>query len=274
MHCMNKILTTLMLLLMFTLSFYEESLPLDIVFLDVGQGDASFIKTENKKMLMDAGPDNSLLFSLGGYMNYWDRKVDYLLISHPHLDHFLGSIWLLERYEVEKLFLSSKKHDAFFYNLMVETAIKNNVEIVYVKNTLEIPLSEKVVFHVLYPNKDLEHVEVENMNNASIVGKLKYLDFEVLYTGDAEEELEEELVELYGEGLNSDILKIGHHGSRTSTSLEFLEKVNPEFAVIQAGKDNPFSHPHWRTIFLLEKENIPYWRNDLDGNIHLKFKIE
>lgn len=226
----------------------EEGL-LCVIFFDVGQGDAIYIESPSGiQMLIDGGRDSTVLRKLGHELDYFDRTLDYVLATHPDADHVAGLVDVLKRYDVEAIILSGNEGDTPVADAFVTASIAEDAQLITARRGQTIDLGAGVVFEILFPDRDVRDVE---SNTASIVAKLTYGDTEFLLTGDAPKSIEEYLVLAEGAHLQSDVLKVGHHGSRTSTSELFLAEVAPQYAVISAGQDNKFGHPHTEVTDLL-----------------------
>ena len=256
-------------------NFVDEVDKLKITFLDIGQGDATFIEfPDGQQMLVDCSIDGRILEALGGIMEFYDKDLDYLLITHPDLDHYGGCEEVLNRFDVKTIIYNGLKKE---YDDMWQSfwqAIQNeNVEYIEIdhEDMWEIASTS---LHFLYPDhaiaqddkipgKDKE----PGANNTSIVFELDYGGVEVLLTGDAETDLEEYLLQTYGEQLNTDILKVGHHGSGGASHQEFVDVVSPQSSIFSVGKDNHFGHPSLRVIRRLERASSTIWRTDLQGDI-------
>jgi competence protein ComEC len=253
-------------------SFYqsfEESKGLEVDFLDVGQGDSILIKTpDHQRILIDGGPSNAVVNKLGENLPFFDKKIDLIILTHPHADHLDGLIEVLKRYEVKKILSTGVVHTTPDYLSWLEEIKKQNVpmEIAVAGQTLD--FGGGVKMEIFYPKEDLTGKSVENLNNTSIVAKLIFGQTSFLFTSDAEMEVEDQLTS-GGVDLKADILKVGHHGSKNATSQNFLEKVQPKFAVISVGADNSFGHPNAMTLKRLENIGAEIFRTDEDGDIKI-----
>ncbi len=219
---------------------------LTVAFLDVGQGDAIFIETfDGVQMLIDGGPDMSVLRELGYQLPITDRTLDVVLGTHSDLDHIGGLVEVLGRYEVASVITTTQRNDTAVADAL-DTAINAEETIVHLAQAGDvISLGASTTFTILSPAGDPTSWE---SNNASIVGILRYGEVDFLLTGDAGTGIEEYLVDTYSTALESDVLKLGHHGSRTSSSLRFLQTVSPTYAIVSAGSDNSYGHPHPEVI--------------------------
>ena len=246
---------------------------LKVYFFDVGQGDSIFIETENKKqILIDGGPSNSVVNNLAEAMPFWDRTIDLVILTHPDKDHIAGLPEVLKRYWVKGIVetgIECEKAECLAWKELKE---KEKATIIFPKLGDSLILDENTKILILSPFADIAGEKVSKANNTSIVAKLVYGEHSVLLTGDIEKQIEEKLV-LAGVDIDSDYLKIPHHGSKTSTSEKFLDKISPELAFISLGLKNPYGHPHREVVERLEKRNIKYYRTDEVGTILLKCEI-
>lgn len=241
---------------------------LKIFFLDVGQGDAIFIETPNhNQILIDGGAGSNILSQIGEVMPFYDREIDLVISTHPDHDHLGGLIEVLQRYKVNMVLTTGVKTDTKEFSVWQEILNNNNINVQIAKAGQEIKLSKDASLFVLWPLDDLQGQNPKDLNNTSIINRLVYGNFEVLFTGDAEEYSEEMLLEKDFE-VQSDVLKVGHHGSKSSTSEKFLKEVSPEVAVIQVGKDNRYRHPHEEVLDRLK--NIQIYRTDEHGRIEIE----
>jgi competence protein ComEC len=219
--------------------------------------------------LIDGGPDNSVLAKLGEVMPFWDRSIDLIVVSHPHADHLDGLLEVVKRYDVGAVIESGVSHSIPEYVEWHNVLREKNIPVVIAKSGQQIAVGGGVVMDVLLPFENFEGVAPKNIHDATVVTRLVYASTSVLLTGDAEEKLEYQL--LYsGVLIDSDILKVGHHGSKTSTSEEFLKAVSPDTAVISVGKKNRYGHPKQEVLDRLAAFGSRVFRTDLDGDILLQ----
>lgn len=240
---------------------------LKIHFFDVGQGDAIFIETPNgSQVLVDGGPDNKVIQELAKVMPFYDHDIDMVIATHPHADHIAGLISVLERYEVKNILQAKEDYNSPVVSIWQDAVLDegaNEIEAVAGKT---IELGNEVVLKIIYPRESLEGQTVKNPNNSSVVMMLDYKETEILLVGDIEAKVEKELL---SNDIDADVLKVGHHGSKTSTAVNFLEKVSPEMAFIQVGAKNRYGHPSSEVIQRLENFGIKYYRTDLDGHMEV-----
>ena len=267
-------LTHLVILLCFSVFAFstysiaqEKDGLLKIYFLDVGQGDAIFIETPNgNQVLVDGGPDNSVLQKLGETMPFYDKDIGLVVLTHSDADHLTGLIGVLERYEVENVIYSNIVRKSALYNAWREAVTEEGANIIDPVAGKVIDLGNSVTLAIIHPAESLSGKVMEKVNNESVVLMLKYGETEILLTGDIEAKTERQMI-LSGVTLDADILKVAHHGSKTSTIEEFLYEVSPQVAVIQVGAKNRYGHPTKEVLKRLEDYGIRYYRNDIDGDI-------
>ena len=229
-----------------------------IVVFDVGQGDATLIQTPNgKNILIDAGvwspSSNSGAQILLPYFKENNiSKLDAIFLSHPHADHIGGIIDLINEIEIEIIYNSGFKYDSKLYQNYIHLAQKNDIPVISLKSGEEVELDESILILALGP----EGIRFNNdPNQHSLAINFVYGENEFLFTGDAGEDQERRLLQNFGELIDSDFLKVGHHGSRTSSELFFLNQVTPDIAVVSVGNSNRFRHPHKEAVQRLETTN-------------------
>lgn len=246
-----------------SISNLTETSALRIHYIDVGQGDAILIQVNHKNFLIDSGPSDSQSKILGYLKNLDINKFDYILATHPHEDHIGNMTAIIKKYEITT-FLAPKvtTNTSTFKNMLL--ALKNkNMHINAIKvGSKVINLCENINVEVLSPNNS----SYEELNNYSPMIKLTYGSRSFLFVGDAQKEVEQEVLSKNYD-VKADVLKVGHHGSSTSTSNEFLKKVNPSIAVISVGANNSYKHPNKSVIDRLKESSIKIYRTDNDGNI-------
>ncbi|MDP2684652.1 MAG: MBL fold metallo-hydrolase [bacterium] len=257
-------------LLIFLFNRTESNQELEITFFDVGQGDSIFIQTpSHQQILIDGGPDTSVVSKIGERLEFYDHHLDLVVLTHPHADHIMGLIEVLKRYEVDYVMYNDLDVDYDYYQEWEKIILENGITVLNPVEHSQIDFGE-VGFKVIYPFENLES-DLEDINDSSIVLKMEYQDFSTLFTGDATVEVEEEIIQ-HGDNIQSNILKVGHHGSKYSSSFDWLEKVNAEYAIIQVGEYNKFNHPHKITIYKLTGLGMEILRNDEMGDITINYK--
>ncbi len=267
----NKILLYFLSISLVLFIFLFKQIPDDkfhIYFLDIGQGDSILIKTpENHQILIDSGPGPQILAELNKVIPYFDRSLDLLILSHPHQDHYAGFFNLLDIYNVDSILLTAVNNNDNYYNKFIELLAEKDIEVLIAHEKMDF-LFNDVLLDIIYPFDSLALQNINNLNNSSIVVKVSYKDIKILLTGDIENEIESKLL---NHDIAANILKVPHHGSNSSSSLQFLQKVNPELAVIQNGVNNQFGHPHQESLEKFSDLGIDILRNDLEGTIEFTF---
>jgi len=254
-----------------------EGRYLEIIFFDIGQGDAIFIETPQKhQILIDGGPDSSILEKLAKEIPFWDRSIDVVILTHPEKDHLAGLIEVLKRYKVDYVLWTGVVRQTSENDKWRSLLQEQEGKVVIIKAGQRIEAGE-VCFNILSPVEYLEGEGFKDSNNTSIVSRLVFGQSSFLFTGDITSLIEKELVEKKV-NLISNVLKVGHHGSKYSTSDNFLEAVDPEIAIISVGK-NSYGHPTEEVLQKLKKFDIEILRTDKDGDIELvsdgnNFKIK
>ena len=236
---------------------------------DVGQGDASFIEAPNgNQVLIDGGPDRTVLGRLGEVMPFWDRSIDLVILTHPHADHLDGLLEVLGRYEVGMILETGVNHSIPEYSLWRERLREKNIPTVIAGRGQRIRLDHSAEFQVLTPFESFAGASPKNIHDAAIVLRLVHASSSALFMSDAELPLERRLLATGGE-LRSDVLKVGHHGSKTSSGDFFLAAVRPKIAVISSGRRNRYGHPAQEVLDRLTGNGIEIFRTDRDGSVTL-----
>lgn len=276
------IILTISLFLLFLVGYYflkNKSIHYfdSVTFFDVGQGDAALITFDNgQKMLVDCGINRKILSKLGSTLSFFDRKIDYLLITHPDGDHYGGCPAVLERYQIENIIVNGdqKPNDPYWLAWQKFSQLeKANIKVISGEEVLVIGNS-KLVF--LAPDESLEADDKKlTGNNGSIVFLLKNNLGKFLFTGDTEMLLEDALVKKYCpspvrcDNLKADYLKVGHHGSDSSSGVDFIRLVEPKYSIISVGP-NKYGHPSLRVVKKLSRSGSEIWRTDQLNDIIVK----
>lgn len=255
--------------------FSKPDNRLHIYFLNIGQGDAIYTRTpDGRDILVDGGGgDNKVLTELGSIMPFNDKEINLMVATHPDADHIGGLKSVLERYQVDEIWINGAIHTTDTYLKFLD-AVKKEQELgamVKVVTRGERKDWNQTSLLVYAPLESFEGKQPKEQNEGTIVARLVYNKISILLTGDLEFALEDRLFansnDIYP--LTSTILKVGHHGSAGSTGEEFLKAVNPKLAVISVGKKNRYGHPTKRVLDLLEKYKIPTYRTDKNGRIEI-----
>lgn len=239
----------------------ENTNTLDITYLDVGQADAILIQNEGHNMLIDAGnnEDGPLLVQYFKEQNM--TKFDYLIATHPHEDHIGGMDDIIKNFDIEKIYMPNVTTTTKTFLDVLNAMEEKNMTFDAPNIGQNFALGH-TLFQVMYTGSDKK-----NLNNSSIILKANFKNTSYLFTGDATSEVEKKIL---SKDIKATVLKVGHHGSKYSTTTEFLNKVNPKYAIISVGKNNSYNHPNQITIDKLTKKNIEIHRTDQEGSIFLK----
>ena len=239
---------------------------LTVTFFDVGQGDAALIRTpQDQTILIDGGPDRTILTKLGESLPWTRRTIDLVILSHPHADHVAGLNYVLARYRVRHVLMTGAIHTTPEYLKFLELLKNKEVPVTIAQAGQVIELNGGVSVEVLWPFKSMVGERVDDLNTTSIVNRVVYKATAMLFTGDTLKENEAALLNS-GSDLTAQILKVAHQGSRTSSSEEFIKAVAPEVAVIPVGQ-NSYGHPHAEVVERLKKLVEVVLRTDAEGDI-------
>ncbi|OOM13552.1 ComEC/Rec2 family competence protein [Clostridium saccharobutylicum] len=234
-------------------------------YIDVGQGDCILIQVNNKNLLIDSGPksDKKKLLNYLNSLNF--KKLDYVIATHPHEDHIGNMANVINSYKINAFYAPKIQSNTKTFENMVDALKSKKLKINVIKRgTDSINLGNDTRVTIFSPTKN----DYENLNNYSPVMKIEYGKTSFLFTGDAQNDIEEEILS-NNDDISADILKIGHHGSSTSTSENFLKKVNPSIGVISVGEGNVYNHPNDDIIKRLKKNKVTIYRTDINGTIIL-----
>lgn len=250
----------------FYLDWQISHRQLTFAMLDVGQGDALFIESSSgTQVLIDVGPPRKIIGELSRLMSPLDRYIDAVIITNPDQDHIGGFTDVLEIYKIGKIFESGTINNSKIYQNLLTEAGNKNIPRFLAKKGMKLHLGDGAVIDILFPDRD---VSDWTPNDGSIIARLTYGDTSIMLTGDSTIKTEKIiLANNPSENLASDILKVGHHGSRTSTSNSFLKAVSPKYALISNGKNNKYGHPHQEIVDTLEQFGAKILRTDLLGTI-------
>jgi competence protein ComEC len=238
---------------------------LTVTFLDVGQGDAILIETpDGVQALIDGGPNSTVLRVLSAEMPRFDRTLDLVLGTHPDLDHIGGLIDVLRRYEVASIITTENTGETIAAKTYHDALLQEEATITMARTGQVYQLGASTTLTILAPMRDPSMLE---SNAASIVALLRYGSTTFFLGGDAPAGVEDYVARTFGNQIESAVLKLGHHGSKTSTSPEFLAVVNPQYAVVSAGKNNRYGHPHPSVIETVKAAGVQIVSTAEEGSI-------
>lgn len=247
-------LLVIVILLLYAVFLKNTEGVLKFTVMDVGQGDSIYIESPTGvQIIVDGGPGNNLLKEIPKVLPWYDRSVDMIFVTNPDSDHYEGFIKFLDKYSVGGLVESGTTNSYSAFGVFQEKIKEKGITKTLARRGQTIDIGGGAYIQILFPDRNVSEV---SPNTGSIVMKLVYGDTSVLLQGDSVASIEQYLLEIDGDYLNSDILKVGHHGSKTSSVKEYVEKVSPDYAVISAGSDNSYGHPHKEVIETLRDLNI------------------
>lgn len=247
--------------------YYEIPRDLAIHFFDVGQGDSIFIELPNhRQVLIDGGPGNAVLAKLGSVMPFWDHTIDLVILTHPHADHVDGLIEVLKRYDVGMVLESGAWYSTPDHDEWRRLLQEKNIRVAAAIAGKQILLSKESGFDIVYPFRDLVGARLNNIHDSMVVVHFFYGLTRILFMGDAERPVEYQLIGV-DKPLGADILKVGHHGSKTSTTQALLDAVHPQAAIISVGRKNNYGHPYGDVVDRIKAAGITLFRTDSDGDI-------
>jgi len=243
---------------------------LAVKFLDVGQGDSILISQGKKQLLIDGGPSGQkMMEKLGTYVPFWDREIEVIVITHPDSDHIEGLVSVLQNYQVDAIIETDVSSESAVYAKLQDLIKEKNIQKIKGARGIKIKFNEKNELEILN-SEDENAVAQKETNSSSLVSKLTVGDEKFLFMGDLPSERESSL---FGSDISANVLKIAHHGSKYSTGADFLDKVNPQDAVISVGKDNRYGHPNLETLDRLKNKKINIFRTDVLGDISYECQI-
>ncbi len=254
---------------LFRLDIQSRKTGLTFAMLDVGQGDALFIESPTgTQVLIDAGPARKILGSLSRVMSPFDRSIDAIIITNPDADHISGFSDVLKKYKVGMVLEPGTVNDSVVYKTLEDKIENQNIPTILAKKGMKLDLGGGTYIDILFPDRD---VSTFSSNDGSVVARLFYGETSIMLTGDSTLKTEKIILEDFSkESLKSTVLKVGHHGSRTSSSFSFVKSVAPAFALISNGKDNKYGHPHPEVLEVLMEIGAKILRTDLLGTIVMK----
>lgn len=243
---------------------------LHIWFLNVGQGDATLIKTPaNHYFLIDGGPSGQVVNELGKVLPFWQRKIDAVLLTHPQADHMSGLIEVMKRFQVERILINPIKNDTAEWREFFQVIRDKQILIRHFWQS-ELLVDNEIIIQALWPPVEKLGIPAADseLNSLSLVSLLKFGNFRALLLGDSELGLENPALEFFP-WQKVDLMKIPHHGSKNAVSRQSLSKLLPKLGIISAGKGNSYNLPNKETIEFLEKSNVRVLRTDQSGTIEV-----
>jgi competence protein ComEC len=246
--------------------YYATKLA-EVVVLDVGQGSSAYIADPGGyELVIDTGPTMEGIRGIWRYRPFWDRTIDEVLISHGDRDHMAMLPYLIRHFDISHISWAVREYDNALLQTTQELIDLHNQGTQAVSFGDSYSPSEYLEIDILWPR---ERYESSNRNNRSVVAQLSYGEMDILFPGDIEASVERELVDEYGSNLQSEVLILSHHGSRTSSAQEFLQAVDPELVIVSAGADNPYGHPHAEVTQRVRKLGIPLLSTAEAGDIRM-----
>lgn len=252
-----------------TIQAAEGAGKLRVYFLDIGQGDAALIESPTgRQLLIDGGPGGAVLSQLAEVMPYTDHSIDVVLATHPDQDHIGGLPDVLAHYDVGLVLISGVADEGSDNRAFMAAVAEEGLQPVLTRRGMALDLGGGARLEILFPDRDVTHLET---NTGSIVARLTYGNTAYLFTGDSPQNIERYLVSIENLQfpLHSDVLKVGHHGSKTSSSEEFIHAVKPSYAVISAGLNNKYGHPNKEALAVLGSEHAQVLRTDTQGRVEI-----
>ena len=240
-----------------------------VYFLDVGQGDAMLVQgPDGTQVLIDGGPGRRVIQALTSVIPLTDRSIDVVIATHTDADHLTGLVGVLEQYDVAQIIETGMACSTATCASWEKTATQEHASRSFAYEGYRLAMGGDVVLTILNPPQSVHGQNLSKTNNGGIVARLEYGAQSVLFTADVESSVERALL---GSGavLDSDFLKIGHHGSKTSSTQEFLDAVTPQAVFIEVGATNRYGHPTMQVLDRLAQKAIPVYRTDIDGTIEL-----
>jgi competence protein ComEC len=239
------------------------------VFFDVGQGDAIFFETPGRRqVLVDGGPSQKILAKLAAEMNFWDSRIDVVILTHPDADHISGLVDVFKRYQVGLFFHPRISRPTAEYREILKIVEEKKIPVLVARQGSRIGFGDGATIDVLWPPPNLSF-GASGSNRSSVVSKFNFGSKSFLLMADAETREESEIAAFAGAGVKADILKVGHHGSKNASGENFLAAVRPDYAVISVGENNRYGHPHPDAVSRLEKIGSRIFRTDVLGDIKI-----
>lgn len=243
---------------------------LSVHFFEIGQGDAILVETPRRlRILIDGGPGNALSQKLAEVLPFWDRSIDLVVLTHPQLDHLSGLLGVLERFEVKRVLLTGVRYRLDAYRAFLRKISQKGIPVHFARGGERLLLDQGTQALLVHPDVPLAGRDAgREINETSIVLRLDHGATSFLFTGDAGFPTERDLL-ADNDPIDADVLKVGHHGSRYSSSAEFLRAISPHIALIQAGRRNRYGHPTPETLERLAAVGALALRTDRDGSVEI-----
>lgn len=276
-NALVKVLIFIIIFVNISSQIYKKNNILEINFVDVGQGDCTYIKTpKGKNIIIDGGEGNSDKYNYGEkvllpyLLDKQVSRINYLIATHADSDHIGGLFAILENIKVDKVLIGIQPEVSEQFEDLEKIAKQKNIEIIFLKAGNKLTIEKDIYINVLWPI-ETKLIGENELNNNSLVFKFTYNNFSALFTGDIEEVAERQMVDVYKEKgiLNSTLLKVAHHGSKSSSINLFLEEVKPQIALIGVGKNNNFGHPNIGVLERLKSYKTKVFRTDENGEINI-----
>jgi competence protein ComEC len=264
---------TLFSIIIWTVAIHENRNGiLTVAFLNIGQGNATFIESPTgTQVIVDGGPNKTLMREISSVIPWYDRHIDMLIVTHPDRDHYEGFISLLDKYSADAFMESGIKDVSEEFLTLKQKIFDKKTPDILAHRGQVIDIGGGAYIEILFPDRDVSGLET---NNGSIICRVVYGDTSLLLEGDAPQIMENFVLTLGGStmpttggSLKSNVIEVGHHGAKTSSSEEYIKDVAPEFAIISVGKDNTYGHPNKETLDTLNKFNVQILRTDQIGRI-------
>jgi len=264
----SSIFFIVLLLLGFYSHYHSNNNYLQIIFLNIGQGDATLITTtEGQHILIDCGPpDQAILNALDQQLAWWDRNIDIIIITHDHSDHWGGLKAILKKYKVNQIISAQPPQMSTDLTSILDSFSSKGTKITNLYAPAIINLTDGSRLAILWPTQE-DIVEQKNINNQSLVIKWQYGQKSFLWTGDLETDAEDKFMARYINQEPINVLKVAHHGSWTATSPQWLNYWQPDLAVISVGINNNLGLPNEITLDRLKRQGISIWRTDIDNRL-------
>lgn len=252
----------LLVLIFAVIIFVNQDSELKVVFLNIGQGDSILISQGSQQLLIDGGKDGKLLLEkLGKFVPFWDRRIETIVVTHPDQDHIGGLVGVLQAYAVGAVLETKMQSESQTFKRLEEEIVAKGSQKIEAKKGVKIEFGNGATAEILYPFESVVDINGKDTNQNSVVVKLTVGENKFLFTGDLPSEQENELLAKQID-VQSQILKVAHHGSKYATSNEFLEKVDPVDAIISVGKNNSYGHPNQEVLQRLLSRRVNILRTD------------